>query len=285
MCQHCAGVRDLRKRRLLTKDNFSPEEEQAFQELLTRYRGALDAPEREIREFVRQASADDLSSLSSIRAELEPRIGAYGAEFETVFREGGRQGAQAGRALAARRHSLSIAFDVVPERTLDEIDDWVETAAGSTLDTITEDATRWLRGAHEDGLSVPDIADQLNDELFEGRLEAHVAERAARTATVATSRAGDHSAHEDADGVIAERWISELRDNTRESHEQAHGQTVAVDQSFDIDGVFMAHPADPGAPVGEIANCLCRAEPLFRDQLSEAQIEAIEAGERIVIDP
>lgn len=279
MCQACT------KRRLLTKESFTPDEERAFDWLLAQYRDALDAPEREITEFVQQADADDLASLQSIRAELEPRIGQYQAEFETVFREGGERGAQAGRAVAARRNGLSINFQVVPERTLAEIDEWVGTAAGSTLETITEDATRWLRGAHEEGLSIPDIRDRLNDELYDGRLEDYVAERAARTATMSTSRAGDHSAHEDAEGVVAERWVSELRDNTRESHVEAHGQVVAVDQSFDVDGVWMAHPGDPSAPVGELANCLCRAEPLFEDQLTADQLEAIRNGERIYIEP
>lgn len=284
MCQtHISKVHDLRKRRLLAKQEFGPEEEEAFAWLLDEYRDALGPVEDDIEAWVNGATDDDLTSLQSIRAELEERIGNYRADFETVFYEGGERGAQAGRAIAARRFSLGISFDVVPERTLDVIDDWVDTAADSTMETITEDATRWLRGAHEEGLSVDDIADHLNEELFEGRLEDYVAERAARTATVSTSRAGNHSAHEDADGVVAERWVSELRDNTRESHEEAHGQTVAVDQSFEVGGVYMDHPGDPSAPVGEIANCVCYPEPMFADDLTDDQLEAIEAGERIWI--
>ena len=272
-------IRATASRALLTKQEFSPEEERAFRWFLGEYRDQLGPIEDDIREFLRGASDTDLSSLDAIRTELEGRFGAYTSDFEVVFREGGEQGAAAGRELAARRFGLDIAFDTIPERTLEEIDDWVDVAAGSTLETITEDATRWLRGAHEEGLSIDEITEQLME--LDEHLEETVAHRAARTAVNSTSRAGHHSAHEDAPGVVAERWISELRDNTREDHEEAHGQTVGVDVRFEVGGVYMLHPGDPSAPVGQIANCLCQARPLFEDDLTEAELEAVESGERI----
>lgn len=284
MCQACPTInKTSRERRLLTKRDFSPEEERAFDWLLRQYQDALTGPEREIREFVEQASADELSSLTSIRSELEPRIGRYTADFEAVFREGGERGAQAGRALAARRSQLSINFNLIPERTLAEIDDWVDTAAGSTMDTITEDATRWLRGAHEDGLGIDDIADQLNTELFEGRLEDSVAENAALTATNSTANAGSHSAHEDADAVVAEEWLAELDGREREDHAEADGQVVAVGGSFEVGGSYLEHPGDPSAPIGQIARCRCVAIPRFADELTADQLDAIESGDRIWI--
>lgn len=280
MCQAC-HQKTLTKRNLLTKQDFSPREEEAFNWLLRQYRDALDAPEREIREFVSQADADDLSSLQSIRTELEPRIGNFVSEFETVFRDGGERGAQAGRALAARRNQLSVNFDLVPDRTLDIIDDWAEEAAGSTLDTITEDATRWLRGAHEDGLSIDDIAGRLNDELFEGRLEDHVAERAARTGTISTSNTGSHSAFEEADSVVGEEWLATGDSRTRDDHVEADGQVVAIDNSFEVGGVYGAHPGDPSLPVGQIVQCRCTVVPVFADDLTEEQLQAILDGDRI----
>lgn len=266
-------------RRLLTKQEFSPEEERAFRWFLREYQDVLGDVERDLRTWVAQTDGGVLSSLERIRAELDAELGVYATDMELVFREGGERGALAGRELAARQFGLDISFDVLPERTLAEIDDWVETAAGSTFDTITEDATRWLRGAHEEGLSISDITSELQD--LNQHLDETVAHRAARTAVNSTARAGHHSAHEDAPGVVAERWESELRDNTRDDHREAHGQTVAVDNTFEVGGVYMLHPGDPSAPVGQIANCLCRARPLFEDELSESELEAILAGERI----
>ena len=285
MCQACPSpIADLRKRRL-AKLSLGPEEERVFREWLQGYRAALQPVEQSINDWVSSATESDLESLDAIRAELDAHHGRYAGDFETLFQEMGREGLEAGRSVATRRFGLDIVFDQVPGRAIDAVDDWVETAAGSTFETITDDAAQWLRGAHEDGLSIDEITDVINDELHEGRLEDHVARRAARTGTVSTSRAGHHSAHEDAPGVVAERWISELRDNTREDHEEAHGQVVAVDQEFAVGAELLEHPGDPSASVGQIANCLCYAEPVFEDELTDGQLEALEAGERLWITP
>lgn len=274
-----ADVHSLRKRRVCCKQDFGPEEERAFTWLLDEYVTALDPVEDDIAAFV--DDADDLGDLETIRAELQSRTGAYTGDFETVFREGGERGAVAGRTLAARRNEFDIAFDVVPEETLDILDEWSETAAESTLETITEDSARWLRGTYEEGLGVDDIADQLNDELFAGRLEDHVAERAARTATISSSNAGNHSAMQDAEGVIGEEWLTTLDGRERDTHANADGQIVAVGTSFEVGGVLLDHPGDPTGPLEEIANCRCTATPVFADDLTDDELESLQAGERL----
>lgn len=283
MCQTYSGPAQMRKRRHITKNDLSPEERRAFESMLAQYRDALQPIESEIKGWVSGADPDDLTSLATIREQMNLLVDGRVGEFEAVFREGGREGAQAGRAVAARQHQLAVNFNIVPERTLAQLDDWVDTAASSTLETITEDATHWLRGAHEDGLSIPDIADQLNDELFEGRLEGYVAERAARTGTISTSNAGSHSAFEDADSVIGEEWLATNDARTREDHTDADGQVVPVDESFEVGGVYMSHPGDPGAAIGQIANCRCTIAPVFADDLTEEQLEAVLDGGRIWI--
>ena len=280
MCIACSS--SLTKARVLSKNEFSPEEERVFQSFLSDYLDALQPIEDEIEDFVAGASASDLESLDSIRSEIQSRTGVYTADFEAVFRSNAEDGLLAGRQLAVRQSNLDVAFDIIPERALEEIDDWVSIAAGSTLETITEDSARWLRGAHRDGLGLDEIADQLNVELFQGRLEGYVADRAARTATIATSNTGAHSAIVES-SAIGEQWITSIDDRERESHADAHQQVVAVDTAFEVGGVFMQHPGDPSAPVGEIANCRCTVVAVFADQLTESEREAIDAGERITV--
>jgi len=278
----CCSPHHHTKRRVFSKRDFSPEEERAFQFFLDEYRDRLGPVENDIEAWLNGATDGDLSSLQSIRSELEQRVGAYTADFDVLFREGGERGIEAGRQVAARRHNLDIAFDVVPQRTIDIVDEWAGVAAESTLETITEDSARWLRGAHEEGLGIDDIADQLNDELFDGRLEDYVAERAARTGTVATSNAGEHSAIEDS-SAVAEQWITSLDDRERADHGEADGQVVAVDNTFEVGGEFLQHPGDPTASVGQIVNCRCSLAALFEDDLTADQLAAIEAGERIYL--
>lgn len=51
----------------------------------------------------------------------------------------------------------------------------------------------------------------------------------------------------------------------RPSHLSAHGQHVPVDEKFNIGGVMMLHPRDPGAPLDEIINCGCEHVPYHPD--------------------
>ena len=268
------------RKRVCCKQDFSPEEEQAFRFMLDEYQDALQPLESDIEGWLAGADPDDLRSLERLREEINLLAGGHREEFEVVFREGGTRGAEAGRELARRQFGLEIATDI-PSRALDEIDDWVETAAGSTLETITEDSARWLRGAHEEGLSIDDIAGQLNDELFEGRLEDYVAERAARTGTISTSNQGAHSAYEDADSVIAEEWLTAIDGRERDSHAEADGQVVALDTAFEVGDVYGQHPGDPSLPIGEIVNCRCSVVGIFEDDLTDDQLAEIEDGGRV----
>lgn len=271
-------------RRILTKEEFSPEVERAFQTFLSDYVDELEPVENDIAEFVDEASDADLESLEAIRAELDTRLGNYTNDFDVVFREGGENAAQAGRELAARRHSLDVGFDVVPESTLEQIDDWAEVAANSTLDTITEDSTRWLRSAHEEGLGIDEISSQLNNEFFDDHLEDHVARRAARTGTISTSNAGSHSTFVDADSVIGEQWLATDDDRTRDSHADADQQIVHFDTEFEVGGETADHPGDPTLSVGEIANCRCTIVPIFADDLTEDQLDRVLDGDRIYVN-
>lgn len=284
MCVTPADVRDLRKRRLLCKQEFGPEEERAYQSILSQYREELDPIEEDIADWLARQSDEDLSSLQSVRSSLESEIDLEerrGA-FRTVFREGGEEGIRAGREIAARTQELGIDWDIVPERTIDRIDDWVDVAADSTLETITDDASHWLRGAHEEGLGIDDIAGRLNTELYDDRLEGYVAERAARTATVSTSNVGNHSALEDS-SAVAERWLAELDGRQRDSHEDAHGQVVVLDNTFEVGGSNLEHPGDPSAPLDELANCRCTVVGVWPDELTADQLERLENGERIYL--
>lgn len=269
--------------RHLHKQDFVPEEEEAFEEFLEDYVDNLTPLEDDIDQWLRNASEEDLSSVESIREEVNRLIGQgnYVDDFEEVFQEGGERAAQAGRQLADRRYNLGISTDVVPEAALESIDDWVDEAAGSTLETITEDSASWLRGAHEEGLSIPDIQDRLNDELFQGRLEDHVAERAARTGTISTSNLGVHSGFEESDMVVGEEWIAIGDQRTRDDHDEADGQIVAVGETFLVGGEELEHPGDPSASLEQIVNCRCTIVPVFADDLTEEELEAIENGERI----
>ncbi|QCW03562.1 phage minor head protein [Natrinema pallidum] len=275
MCQahHTAG------RRLLTKD-LPPEAERAVREFFGDYTDAIDPIRQDLVDAI-EAGDVDPSSISSIRTEVRRIAGNYTDDVQVVMQAGTERGLEVGRQIAARRHQLDIAFDLVPERTLEEFSDWAETATSETLDTLTEDTARYIRAAHEEGLSIDELTERVNDELFDGRLQDWQARRTARTATVSSSNAGSHTAHEDADGVVAEEWVASLDGRQRDSHADADGQIVAVGNTFLVGGAEARHPGDPSLPLEELVNCRCVAVPVFRDELTDDEFAQLESGGRL----
>lgn len=265
---------------ITTNQALSPEQERVFNEFLRRWEDVTEPLADEIRDAV-AGGLIDLSSLQAIRTEIEPRVGVYTADFEAVFREVSEEAAMAGRAVAGRRHQLDIVFDLVPERTITELEDWSVTASQSVSETMGEEITRWLRGAHEEGLGIDEIAEQFDSEYVTERMHDTHSQQLARDVTIGPSEAGSHSAHEDAPGVIAEEWVATLDGRERDAHAVADGQIVPVDGTFLVGGEELRNPHDPQGSVENTTQCRCSAVPVFADDLGPAQLEAIEAGQRI----
>lgn len=279
----CSTTKLADRRRQLThleKQDFSPEEQEVFDEFLRRWQATTDTLGEDLETALRTGQVD-LETLEGIRAEVGPRIGDYVDDFEVIFREISEDAAVAGRALEARRFGLDIDFNLVPERTIEVLDDWAVTASQSVSGTLEDEITNYLRGAQEEGLSISEIAEKFQNEYMDERLHGSHANQLARDATVGPSNAGSHSAHEDAEGVVGEEWIAEIDGRQREAHDEADGQIVPVDGTFLVGGEELRYPHDPRGSVGNTTNCRCIAAPVFADDLTEDELEALESGDRI----
>lgn len=274
MCPGCAAGRSL-----VVKE-IAPEARAAVEQFFREYRDVVDDVRVDLVQAIRDGDLDP-STTDGVRAYVQRVFGDYSSEFDVVFREGVERGAEAGREIAARRHQLDIAFDRVPEDMTEVLDDWALGSSETVTDRLGDDITSYVRGAHEEGLSIDDLAEQINDDLFEGRLQDWEAERIARTNTIPSSNAGTHSAMRDADSVVGEEWIAELDGRERDTHAEADGQIVAVDGTFLVGGYEAGHPGDPTLPAEEIINCRCTLVPVFRDELTDSEFSRLESGGRL----
>lgn len=71
----------------------------------------------------------------------------------------------------------------------------------------------------------------------------------------------DHSEYADAKkhGYKFKRWDTIMDGKERETHGEANGQIVLIDEPFEVGGALMMHPCDDslGAGADEIVNCRC----------------------------
>ncbi len=97
------------------------------------------------------------------------------------------------------------------------------------------------------------------------------AERIARTEFTRSAGAGDYAATLDASeqGLNLKRmWVATLDDRTRESHQEADGQIVGIDEPFIVDGEEGMYPGDFPSVETNI-NCRCSVVTLIDGDMPE----------------
>lgn len=127
--------------------------------------------------------------------------------------------------------------------------------ASDWLDPILAHAEQTLTGAGVSeariSASVRSISTMLSktqdpDQETEGRLVDSLGKYLQYTAEIET-----------ADEGTVKTWVSMADDDVRASHRAAHGQTVAVNETFDVGGQAMLAPHDITADPSEWVNCRC----------------------------
>lgn len=88
----------------------------------------------------------------------------------------------------------------------------------------------------------------------------HAAVRNARTAITGAQNAGRQQVYEEAEEMgidCMKTWEATLDNRTRHEHRALHGQSVPVDQPFEVDGYEIMYPGDPDADAEMVYNCRC----------------------------
>lgn len=117
------------------------------------------------------------------------------------------------------------------------------------------------------GEGIPQIADRV-DNILSTTGSSNWPNRAtvtARTESIGALNAGRADAFRavvEQTGTPMEKvWLATIDDRTRETHEEADGQRVPVDQPFILGegdaGVELDFPGDPNGPAEEVIQCRC----------------------------
>lgn len=126
------------------------------------------------------------------------------------------------------------------------------------------------------GESIPEIASKVSVEL--GVKNKAAAVRYARTAMTGSQNAGRNDAYHRARDLgikLKQTWLATLDGRTRDEHVDLDGQTVGIDEPFEIDGYEIAYPGDPGAEPFLVWNCRCTTIPTiegFERDLSDLSL-------------
>lgn len=156
--------------------------------------------------------------------------------------------------------SLLEKQDASTEALIDRLlADWIGTRAftrAASISTASRMAAQdALTEAIAQGLGERETARLIQDAV--DNLSRGRSLTIARTETHAATMNSGVAAAKDL-GATEKEWVPIEDDRTRQTHQDANGQTVALTEKFNIGGASLRFPGDPdaGAP-GETINCRC----------------------------
>jgi uncharacterized protein with gpF-like domain len=79
----------------------------------------------------------------------------------------------------------------------------------------------------------------------------------ARTETHGAANYGAGRAARETNLPLNREWIASGDERTRETHAEADGQIVGMDEPFTVGGASLMYPGDPAGPAEEVINCRC----------------------------
>jgi len=125
---------------------------------------------------------------------------------------------------------------------------------------IAETTQEWIRKVLNEGIEKGWTIDQMVEEIIrKDYLDGRV-ERILRTEINRAINYGNQLAAKAYEFRTKKRWIAVHDSRTRHHHLEADGQTVEIDEPFNIGGEPMDFPGDPDASAENVINCRCVTE-------------------------
>ncbi len=183
------------------------------------------------------------------------------------------------KVLAATVFRVEIAWDVkhpLAQNLLDQAAKRTGARLGEAVQFTLRDT---IKHAYDSGLDVRDTAALIQSKI--AGAAPYQAEMLARTDLNSLANGSSHAAAQLV-GMEFKTWDATLDAVTRPTHADAHGQTVALNDSFDVGGEEAMYPGDPALSDAEAANCRCTL--IYGETLDEAQGLLADGGGTIMAD-
>ena len=131
----------------------------------------------------------------------------------------------------------------------------------SIAETTRADVMQVIRHSYDQGLSIPDTASAIRAAITDSATVR--ATMIARTELAGAVNGGSLAATQVVAGATGEsyekQWLTApgAKYPRHEDYPDLDGQTVALDEDFEVGDSKMQHPGDPNGEPGEVINCRC----------------------------
>jgi len=142
----------------------------------------------------------------------------------------------------------------------DTVQNFISTTVAEKVVNIN-DTTRTklkaiIRNGFDDGLSTADISKDI-DALYLEKIIPNRSMVIARTEVIGSSNAGSRQAAKQTGLTLKKEWVSTEDSRTRDTHEDADGQTKELDEPYRVGGSSLMYPGDSSGQAEEVIQCRC----------------------------
>jgi HK97 family phage portal protein len=157
---------------------------------------------------------------------------------------------------------MDFPFSIDKPEVVVAIEGILDRVARKTNESTWRDLSDLFEEAERAGEGIPAIQERLST-YFGDRKSDWQTERIARTTMNNAANAGDIEAWRQSERVSGKTWIAALDDRTRDAHAQAHGDTVGINEMFNVGGEMIDRPGDGSAD--NSINCRCDMVPVVME--------------------
>lgn len=136
----------------------------------------------------------------------------------------------------------------------------------SVAETTREQIVNQIAKGQQAGEGVDQIAKRIAGNV--GIISRQRGALIARTETHGAANYGADGAARATGLTLRKEWVAAEDERTRESHSEANGQIVDMDQPFDVGNERLMYPGDPAGSAGNIINCRCAVSHIVDDGLA-----------------
>jgi HK97 family phage portal protein len=169
---------------------------------------------------------------------------------------------KAGMSLANEIAGIKIDFTLVQPAFREWIDKHGLEKATSINDTTKAQLSKSLGDGIDAGESIRELQSRIADQ-FDG-LRDYRTERIARTETAGSMNYGSIETYKSG-GISQKSWLTTMDSRTRDDHAMLDGETIAIDDDFDVGGDSMSAPG-LGSDPAENCNCRCSILPVVGEK-------------------
>ena len=142
----------------------------------------------------------------------------------------------------------------------DPITAWLKRNLGTQITDITEATRKKIAAALVSGEDEGYTLDQQAEQIDAMYLDDIIPNRSMTIARTEVGRAVNWSQQqiaEEVDVPMEKEWLSLDDDRTRDSHADADGQRVGINDAFEVGGEDLQYPGDPAGSAENVINCRC----------------------------